>query len=164
MVSAATSVCDAELVSPFVRSVKSVFSTMLNSQCIPGEMLPVGSHEHLHGVTAVIGLSGGITGAISLSTSVEGAMQILERMTGMPATEVDELVRDAVGEMANMVGGKGKRDLAQYELLLGLPQVIVGNDYAVFSPRWAKHYWIPFTTDIGPCTLEVGFDSHGTRR
>ena len=42
-------------------------------------------------------------------------------------TDIDDFVRDVVGEMANMIGGQGKRDLAPFELRLGLPQVIHGG-------------------------------------
>jgi len=112
----------------------------------------------MHDITAVIGLSGGLTGAIAVSTSAKGALQILSRMTGFEVEEVDDFVRDAVGEMANMIGGRGKRDLSDFELRLGLPQVIVGQDYSVYSPGWALHRWVAFETELGPCTLDVGFD------
>jgi len=102
----------------------------------------------------------GMIGAIALSMTIDGALTTLERMTGFEAEEVDEFVRDCVGEMSNMIGGRGKRDLSRFELKLGLLQVIVGEDYAVYSPRWARHYWLALDTDIGPCTLDVGFDIH----
>ena len=73
-------------------------------------------------------------------------------------TEVDKVVRDVVGEIVNVVGGRGKRDLPHFDLKLGLPQVIVGNDYCVYSPKWARHYWVPLETDFGACALDVGFD------
>ena len=111
-------------------------------------------------VTAVVGLSGGLSGTISISTPEDAARKILQRMADIESTEVDEFVRDAVGEVANVVAGKGKRDLLQYQLSLGLPQVIVGRDYTVYSPRWAQHYWIPLETALGTCTLDVGFDTH----
>ena len=134
--------------------------TMLQSFCRAGKIQPVKNGHHMFAVTAVVGLSGGLSGAISISTPEEAARKILQRMADIESERVDEFVRDAVGEVANVVGGKGKRDLSQYQLRLGLPQVIVGRDYAIFSPRWAQHYWIPLETALGPCTLDVGFDTH----
>jgi len=147
------------VVAPFANATKEVFTTMLNVECRLGEVQAfVPGRRHHHDVTSVIGLSGGMIGAIALSVTTSGALTTLERMTGLEAEEVDEFVRDCVGEMSNMIGGRGKRELARYELKLGLPHVIVGEDYAIYSPRWARHYWVSLDSDIGPCTLDVGFD------
>ena len=154
---AAKTISDKELVNPFVREAQQVFETMFQSHCSPGEMQPVVDGRHLHRVTAVVSLSGGLWGATALSMPDEVACRILERFVGIPAREVDESVRDALGEAVNMIGGKGKRELSRFELQLGLPQVIVGDD-TVLSPLWAKNFWVPLKTDLGDCTLAVGFD------
>ncbi len=153
-------VCDTTFVSPFVNAACEVFETMLKCQCQPGNMHSTRPGHHQFALTSVVGLSGKFIGAIGLSLPEAGAFQILERMTGIETDVVDEMVRDAVGEMANMIGGRGKRDLADHELKLGLPQVIVGKDYEIYSPRWAHHLWVELNTGIGPCTLDVGFDPH----
>ena len=160
MSSTVENVCDITVVSPFVRAAREVFEMMLKCHCRSGEMHAAHPGHNQFALTSVVGLSGRFVGAIGLSTTQEGAFQVLERMTGIVPTEVDEMVRDAVGEMANMIGGRGKRELSECELKLGLPQVIVGQDYEIYSPRWAHHYWIPLETGIGPCTLDVGFDPH----
>lgn len=133
---------------------------MLNCDCRVGEVHPELYEHKMHSVTAIIGLSGCFSGSIALSTPVAGALEILKRMTGMESTEVDELVRDCIGEMSNMIAGKGKLELSKFAFDLSLPQVIVGAEYTVYSPRWAKHYWLPLETDFGPCTLDIGFDDH----
>ena len=69
-------------------------------------------------------------------------------------------MRDCIGEMANMISGKGKIELSQFAFDPGLPQVIAGQEYMVYSPRCAKNYWLPLETDFGPCTLDIGFDDH----
>ncbi|MCH7989926.1 MAG: chemotaxis protein CheX, partial [Planctomycetes bacterium] len=140
--------CDINLVGPFVRSTKEVFKKMLHSDCLVGEVHPELHGHKMHSVTAMIGLSGCFCGSIALSMPVSGALEILKRMTGMESTEVDELVRDCIGEMTNMIAGKGKLELSQFAFHLGLPQVIVGSEYTVYSPRWAKHYWLPLETDF----------------
>lgn len=149
-----------DLVGPFISSAELVLDTMLRSDCVAGQVQPVQPGHRMHTVTSVIGLSGGLAGAVSISIHAEGAFQILERMTGIEATDVDDFVRDAVGEIANMVAGQGKRELSQFHLKLGLPQVIVGADYCVYSPRWARHDWVPLQTDLGEIMLTIGFDSH----
>lgn len=146
-----------ELVSPFVSSLESVMQTMVQSSCKPGPMQTVSEGAHLYGISSMIGLSGELTGALTFSTSAESACKILERMAGMEADGPDEFVRDAIGEISNMVAGYGKRDLEKYQLKLGLPQVLVGEGIVLYTPRWAQHLWMQVETDIGPCTLDIGF-------
>jgi len=105
----------------------------------------------------VIGLSGELTGALTFSTSPASACKILFQMAGMEATEPDEFVRDAIGEISNMVAGYGKRDLEKFQLKLGLPQVLIGEGIVLYTPRWAQHIWMQVETDVGPCTLDIGF-------
>jgi CheY-specific phosphatase CheX len=77
-------------------------------------------------------------------------------MTGIETDEVDELVRDVIGEMANMIAGAGKRHLEPLSLQLDIPRVLV-NSPADAIPVWPHHHWVPLETDFGRCTLDVGF-------
>lgn len=146
-----------ELVNPFISSLQSVMQTMVHSKCEPGPMKTVSEGAHLYGISSVIGFSGELTGALTFSTSPASAYKILERMTGMEATEPDEFVRDAIGEISNMVAGYGKRELENHQLKIGLPQVLVGEGIILYTPRWAQHLWMQVETDVGPCTLDIGF-------
>jgi chemotaxis protein CheX len=145
---------------PFVDAAKTVFRSMLDVVCVPGEVQPISRAQHSGEITAAIGMSGQIVGAIAFSTRFDTACRILEQMTGMQTESLDEFVRDSIGEMANMIAGYGKRKLQQWELNLGLPQVIVGDHYDIYAPRWAYHVWVPLESEIGPAALEIGFDRH----
>ena len=156
------SISSEDFVTPFIKSTESVFEAMLGVETTFGPLEEVQQGHQMFAVTSVIGLTGEhLTGSISISLGKDVAKQVLERLTGIEAEEVDDDVRDAIGEMANMIAGQGKRDLTDFVLQLGLPQVIVGEDYTVYSPRWARHYFVAVKTDMGPCTLDVGFDFTG---
>lgn len=157
MISKAENVCDLTLVGPFVQAAREVFQTMLNVHCRTGETLPVDQDPHELAVTSIVTLNGRATGAIGLSTTKPGALQILARMTGIEVDDVDDMVRDVVGEMANMIGGCGKRDLGHYEFKLGLPKVVVDEPHELHAAHWPVHYWVALDTGIGPCTLNIGF-------
>lgn len=155
-----TSSLATDFVRPFIEATHSVITSMLASQCEVGEAQPVKNGHRMFEVTSVIGLTGSVTGALSFSIPAVGARKIFERMTGIESDTVDEMVRDAIGEMANMIAGCGKKQLESLELLLGLPQVIMGSEYVVFSPRWSRHLWFPIRTDFSDCTVDIGFDFH----
>ena len=147
-----------DLINPFIVSAEDAWSTMLQSACVRGDVQRVVDGHHMKHMTSTIGISGGMAGAISISMDEQTAQNILFQMTGLESEGVDEFVRDAVGEMANIVAGKGKRDLEDFSLKISLPQVIIGQDYTVYAPRWAMHVYIPFTSELGDFTLDVGFD------
>lgn len=149
-----------DLINPFIESAEETWTTMLQSTCVRGNVNRVIDGHHMRSMTSTIGISGGMAGAISISMEEKTAQNILYQMTGLESEGIDEFVRDAVGEMANIVAGKGKRDLEDFSLKISLPQVIIGEDYTVYAPRWAMHVWVPFESELGNFTLDIGFDRH----
>jgi chemotaxis protein CheX len=116
------------------RAADEVFSTMMGVGCAP-----VGrdSGAEAETISAVIGLAGALSGSLVLHTSGAAAMRIAERMTGIETTEVDAMVRDAVGEVCNMVAGawKGLDPALASGCLLSTPTVVAGSSYELFSQR-----------------------------
>jgi chemotaxis protein CheX len=82
------------------------------------------------GVTALVQLEGAWQGAVMLQCSTTLAEELTALMFNTDATPIDEDVRDALGELANMVAGNIKTVLTQPSNL-GLPVVAFGNDYEV---------------------------------
>jgi chemotaxis protein CheX len=72
------------------------------------------------------------------------------------ATEINDDVLDAVGELTNMVAGAAKAELEEYELMVSLPNVITGRDHDVHFPSNVTPICVSFETDWGELTLEVG--------
>jgi chemotaxis protein CheX len=65
-------------------------------------------------------------------------------MTGMEFTDVDDTVKDAIGEMGNMLAGvwKGKVPDLAANCGLSVPAVITGRDYNlhVQAPEFQLHH------------------------
>ena len=86
-------------------------------------------------------------------------------MLQFEATEIDDEVVDAVGELANMVAGAAKAELEEYKLSVSLPNVITGRGHEIRFPSNVTPICVPFETPWGPLALEVGFDtSPGARQ
>jgi chemotaxis protein CheX len=75
---------------------------------------------------------------------VTAARKIAEQMTGMEFTEVDDTVKDAVGEICNMLAGawKGRFPNLAANCGLSVPAVITGRDYNlhVQAPEFQIHH------------------------
>lgn len=75
------------------------------------------------GTSAEVSISGDWSGLLSVVLTAAGARHVAGRMFQLPAGEVcDDDLSDAVGEVANMIGGNVKAMLAG-EHRLGLPVV-----------------------------------------
>lgn len=116
------------------RAMEEVFGKMMGLHCSQASEVDTVEGET---VAALIGLAGALAGTLVLQSSQAGSMRICSSLTGMESTEVDETVRDAMGEVANIVAGAWKgydQELAS-RCLLSTPTVIVGSRYELFSRR-----------------------------
>lgn len=113
-------------------SVFEVFDTMLGVAC-EAEQSSVshGSLDEAESVTAVVGFGGILSGACVITCDASSARQIASRLTGMVFETLDDVVKDAIGEICNMVAGAWKSRVPELAANCGLsvPAVITGRDY-----------------------------------
>jgi len=116
------------------RATDEVFSTMLGAGCQPVEPAPEAERGTL---SAVIGLAGAMSGSLVLHAGNRAALRMAGKMVGSEPTEVDALVRDAIGEVCNMIAGawKGFDPEMASGCLLSTPTVVAGTSYELFSQR-----------------------------
>ena len=111
-------------------SVAEVFGTMLGLTCSREDSLALCSEDN-ESLSAVVGLGGILTGACIVRCDAQAARQIASLMTATECESVDDVVKDAMGEICNMLAGAWKsrvRELAA-NCGLSLPAVITGRDY-----------------------------------
>ncbi len=86
--------------------------------------------------TAMVGFAGPLCGLLSLSSSTQSASVMVCKMLGLQRTDDDQQMRDAIGEVANMIAGSFKNKLTGLGdgCMLSSPTVITGSDYAYRAP------------------------------
>ena len=122
-------------------SVEEVFHLMLDVRCRrdtgPALIEP-------ESVTAVVGFGGLLSGACVFRTGGSTALKVAAKMTGMEFTEIDDTVKDGIGEICNMLAGawKGKVPDLAANCGLSVPAVITGRDYNlhVQAPEFHLHH------------------------
>jgi chemotaxis protein CheX len=109
-------------------SVEEVFKLMLGVDCRRDSGPIVQEQES---VTAVVGFGGVLSGACVFKSGSSTAIKIAAHMTGMEFSEVDDTVKDGIGELCNMLAGawKGKVPELAANCGLSVPAVITGRDY-----------------------------------
>jgi chemotaxis protein CheX len=132
------------------QSVEEVFQTMLGVSCrrVPNVDVQESAKQEPDSVTSVVGFGGLLSGACVFLTGAAAAIDIAARMTGMSFDEIDDTVKDAVGEICNMLAGawKGKVPELAANCGLSVPAVITGRDYKlrVQAPEFQIHHVYSF--------------------
>jgi chemotaxis protein CheX len=133
-------------------SVQEVFQMMLGVEC---ERFRGPAKPEQDSVTAVVGFGGVLSGACVFRSGGTTAMKIAAKMTGLDFTELDDTVKDGIGEICNMLAGgwKGKVPNLAANCGLSVPAVITGRDYKlrVQSPEFQLHHAYRF----GDSSFEV---------
>ena len=115
-------------------AVEEVFSLMMGVACVPVEDCPLGEAET---ISAVIGLAGAMSGTCVLRSGEGAATRMAGALTGMEVPSLDNMVKDAIGEICNMVAGawKGKIPGLASGCMLSTPTVVTGSTYQLHTQR-----------------------------
>ncbi|MBW2596853.1 MAG: DUF342 domain-containing protein [Deltaproteobacteria bacterium] len=136
----------------FIESAQNLFLSMLRCQANPGKVGIADGVGNPGDITALIGLSGPVRGNVALTFPKETVLAIVNRMLGSKVRVVDDIVADSVAELVNMVAGAAKKKLSSADGLSG-------EGYVVQHPSKSIWFEVPFTSDLGPFTLQVTFES-----
>jgi chemotaxis protein CheX len=150
-----------EHINPFVSATIETFKSMVHTVITPGKIMLVSMSHLKYDISGIIGLSGGAKGTVSLSFPRVTALKTVSEFIGEKQLALDETVKDAVGELANIVAGAAKKDLTQYKISISLPSVIIGENHQVQGGKEVIPLLVPFESVLGGFHLVVGFASEG---
>jgi chemotaxis protein CheX len=150
-----TTTADQTLGPVIEQIVENVFQTMMDLEVHPSDA-PWPPRAEV--ITASISLAGSWKGAVLVECGLPEAFLFASRMIGIdPPTALNDDVRDALGELANMVGGNLKSILPG-GVELSLPSVVWGSDYRVgICHAGRAHRWVFSSQDatFGVTVIEV---------
>ena len=110
------------------RIAHDIFDTMLGVEVQPAEQEWRPARDRL---TGAVYLAGAWRGAVLLECDRDQAYYFTNRLMAVPLPrEVDDDVRDTLGELANMLGGNLKSVLP-HGVVLSMPSVVEGCDYSL---------------------------------
>ncbi len=150
---------DANLVNPFIDGTLNVLETMAFTKARAGRPYLKKDQVALGDVSAVIRLTGEARGTISVSFTEQSILAIVTNMFGEEMKEINNEIKDAVGEITNMISGQARQKLEELgkSLKAEIPSVIAGNNHTIDHITTSQIIAIPFETDNGTFTIEVCF-------
>jgi chemotaxis protein CheX len=113
-------------------------------------------------VSGIIGMIGPkIRGSMAITFDKELAASIMHNMLGEKPQEIDDDVRDMVGEITNMVCGGAKNKLAQqnYDFEMATPVIVSGTKHTIQHKVDGPKIILTFISQMGNAYLEICFDA-----
>lgn len=133
---------DMDITEKIIEGAQDVFSTMLLCD-IKGKIITGDESETVQSnLTSMIGLGGDIRGQLAIHCPASVAQNITSEFLGMEVKELNDDVKDAIGELANMVAGALKISFEETgtQIQLAIPTSVIGDSFRVKGMKGALRY------------------------
>lgn len=146
-----------DLQQNIIDATKEIFETMVMLDVAPGAPLETKVTSFRNSVSGMVGLAGVSKGMVSIHTPDPVAMAITTSFLGMETTEINDDVKDAIGELANMLAGNIKMMLSGNgkDITLSIPSAVHGEEYTVNCLADSEWVTIPFSSSAGEFLVEL---------
>lgn len=133
-------------------ALKEIFHTMLNEEA---QVVPHVEICDAPRISSVVGFTGYLSGMLCLHFSNDMACRVASGLLGSPITGLDDNVRDAIGEVSNMLAGGLKKQLSSTDNMfkISIPTVIAGLEYSMHAPTTAHQLWMGIAA--GPSRFKI---------
>ena len=155
-----------EFSKPFIDALKETFEMMVQTEIKP-HTPKIKTSPIAHGdITAIIGMNGSVEkdgetkdfkGLLALSWPEPIYVALAGRMLFEEYTEYNDEIADSGAEIANIVMGNAKGQLANigYKIGMASPTTVRGKDHEIKYPPKTTVIEITIGTDIGDFSLEL---------
>lgn len=140
-----------------IDATTEIFSSMVMLEAIPQPEQTAGAPVLCCSVSGMVGMAGLYKGMLAIHAPTEVALAITASFLGLEVSEVGEDVRDAIGELANMLGGSVKHLLSDLgaDIKLSIPSTICGTEYRVDCYGRGRSQIVPFDIAAGTFLVEL---------
>lgn len=138
---------NVEFINPFIDAARNVFSQMCQVEIARKRIFLKDDYKMMGDISGVMGLSGAATGSVVVSMPSKLACLVVGNMLGEdPAEELTQDVRDAVGEIINMISGQAKASLVKtkYHFTISIPTVVTGPGHEIAHQKGTPNIVVLF--------------------
>ena len=111
-------------------------------------------------ISGTLSMAGECNGSVAVSFSAQCILGIVSNMFGEEMTEVNDEIKDAVGEMVNMMAGQVNTKMGELSKTLKakFDTVYMGKGHAIDHLAGKPVIMMPYKSNVGRFLLEVCFD------
>ncbi|MEN6373976.1 MAG: chemotaxis protein CheX [Smithella sp.] len=148
---------NVQFINPFIEGTVSVLKTMAFVEPRAGKPYLKLDTLAKGDISGIIGLTGSAAGSLALSFSEGAILKIVSNMLGEDLKSINSDVKDAVGELTNMVSGVARKNLeaAGFYIQAAIPTIVSGKDHSIAHVMGGPSLIIPFEIDEGVFVVDV---------
>jgi chemotaxis protein CheX len=154
-----------ELIQPFINAADAVFAESLQAPTKIADLTMDEETYRRKGVAALIAIKGDIEGRVILDLSPEVAIKVASHLAGEQVPESEQIVRETVCELANMVIGNSVTLLNDqgFHFKVFPPEIHI-NDEGLGSSKETEAMVICMETPCGEVFLNISMHYLHRRR
>lgn len=154
-----------ELIQPFINAADAVFAESLQGPTKIGDLSMEEETYRRKGIAALIAIKGDIEGRIILDLAPEVALKVAGKLAGEEVQDSEQLVRETVCELANMVIGNSVTLLNDQGFRFKVfPPEIHMNDQGLAGSRDTEAMVLAIETPCGEIFLNISMHYMARRR
>ena len=143
---------------PFIAGIRAALGEMAQIELVIRTVCRTALPHPLGDIAAVVGFSSATGGSLIFGYPHQTAAALSRRILSGVTEEVDEgLIRDCLGEIANVAAGQAKALLADtpYRLSFSLPRVVEAHDPELCPSRGLDCLLVILASDVGEFALHL---------
>ncbi len=146
-----------EWINPFIEATEEILETVAMITPKRGQLMLKKDSSVEYDVSGVIGITGEAVGSIAVSFPRKVALKIVSNFTGEEVVGIDADTADAIGEITNMIAGRAKKIFSDkgIKLKISVPNVVIGKNHTIASPKGTPTIVIPFESEEGKFAIQV---------
>ena len=140
----------ANILNPFLDSAISIIKEVSNISPKRGTLELKKNTVYLNGIAAIVGITGDLSGRMLIDFDIPTALKISSVMNMTDFTEITDMVRSTIQELANMISGRAITTLnnSGFNLDITPPTICEGKDTLITNANLSV-ISIPFSSEIG---------------
>jgi chemotaxis protein CheX len=147
------------LTDAVARATREIVTSALSWRVTNGRVVTRPVNSSVSEASTIIGFLGSIEGTLTLRCSRRLAVEATRAMLGVETTEDSAEVKDALGELLNMVIGQAKTYFSEGggSFTFSVPTTVMGDSYQIYvrarpgATVTTVHYLCP----VGPFSVEL---------
>ncbi len=146
------------LLEPFIEAAGLTLREWAGTEVAVREMIRTAQPRTLGDITAVLGLVSDREGALVLSFPARTAAGLARRILAGAAGEPGEdLIRDCMGETANVIAGQAKALLfgTPYHFTITVPTILRGAGHEIPNGAGGESLLVAFDSDLGDFAMQL---------
>jgi chemotaxis protein CheX len=149
---------DIKYINPFIESILENIEKMTQIKAEKQQLSVSKNEAPFSDISGIIGLGGEVRGSAVISFPKDLALAVASAMFMEELSEINDEVKDAIGEFANIIVGNARNKLvnAGLQVQISTPTIIVGKNHEIVHPDSVPFLVIPFKTVKGILTINVG--------